>query len=161
MSLNTTIIEPRIGAGPFRFGMTRDEAWSQTQSVITSFFPQTWSTERMDDFQSHAIHCEYEAGVIVRVTAFTSNRPYVNRSMLSLFEQVLGPEANWDDILALLELQELSFVEGRERIDVPDLGLTFGFVERGEEDALKLEWVSVEASGREKPFTAKPASPAS
>ena len=153
MSMNTTNIETRVGAGPFRFGMTRDEAWSKTRSVVRSSFPQEWSTERTDSFQSHAIHADYEGGVIVRLVAFTSSRPYVNRSLLSLFNQVLGPETDRDDVVALLELQELPYVEGDERIDVPDLGLTFGFVERGEEEALRLECISVEAAGREKPFT--------
>lgn len=152
----STIIEPRVGAGPFRFGMTRDEAWSKTQGVITSFLPYM-STERMDDFRDYAIHAEYEAGVIVRLVAFTSNLPYAKRCPVSLFEQELGPEAGWDDIVALLELQELLYVEGRERIDVPDLGLTFGFVERGEEEALQLEWISVEVAGRKQPFTASSA----
>lgn len=151
----STIIEPRVGAGPFRFGMTREQAWSTTRSVVTSFFPQGWSTERTDDFRDHAIHCEYEGGVSVRFTAFTSNPPYAKRRTLSLFEQELGPEAGWDDVVALLELQELAYVAGDERIDVPELGLTFGFVERGAEDELRLEWISVEVAGREHPFTAR------
>lgn len=153
MSMSNTIIEPRVGAGPLRLGMTRDEAWSTTRGVVTSFFPQGWSTERMDDFRDFAIHAEYEAGVIVRLVAFTSNRPYVNRSPLSLFEQELGPEAGWDDVVALLELQEQAFVAGDERVDVPELGLVFGFVERGAEDELRLEWIAVEVAGRAKPFT--------
>lgn len=157
MSVNTVIV-PRVGAGPFGFGMTRDEAWSKTRGVITSFFAQTWSTERTDDFREYAISSDYEAGSIVRLVAFTSYPPYHKRCRLSLFDQELGPESGWDDIVALLELMELPLVEEDERIDVPDLGLSFGFVERGENDALKLEWISVEASGREKPFTAKPPS---
>lgn len=156
MSMNPTIIEPRVGAGPFRFGMTRDQTWAATRSVVTAFFPQEWSTERMDDFRSHAIQCEYEAGICVRLTASTSSRPYVNRSVLSLFEQALGPEADRGDVVALLELQELAYVEGRERIDVPVLGLTFGFVEHGEDDDERLGWISVEAAGRARPFTAPP-----
>ena len=153
MSMSTTI-EPRVGAGPFRFGMTRVEAWAATRSVVTSFFPQQWSTERTDDFRDHAIHVEYDAGAVARLTAFTSNRPYASRCPVSLFEQELGPETGRDDVVALLELQELAHVEGDERIDVPDLGLVFGFVERGADDDLRLEWISVEAAGREKPFTA-------
>jgi hypothetical protein len=152
-------LEPRVGAGPFRFGMTRDEAWSQTRSVITSFFPYM-STERMDDFRDYALHGEYEGGVIVRLVAFTSNLPYVNRSVLSLFDQALGPEADRGDVVALLELQELPYIEGRERIDVPDLGLTFGFVEQGENDDERLGWISVEAAGRKQPFTHGSSSPA-
>jgi hypothetical protein len=153
MSMSTTIIEPRVGAGPFRFGMTRDQAWSETRSVVRSSFPQEWSTERTDVFQSLAIHADYEGGVIVRLVAFTSSRPYVNRSVLSVFDQALGPEADRGDVVALLELQELPYVEGRERIDVPDLGLTFGFVEQGENDDERLGWISVEVAGRKQPFT--------
>ncbi len=149
----STIIEPRVGAGPLRFGMTRDEAWSKTEGVITSFLPYM-STERMDDFRDFAIHAEYEAGVIVRLVAFTSNPPYAKRCPVSLFEQELGPEAGWDDVVALLELQELAFVTGDERVDVPELGLVFGFMERGDEDELRLEWISVEVAGRARPFTA-------
>lgn len=67
-------IEPHVGVGPFRFGMTRDEAWSKTQGVITSFFPYM-ATERMDDFRDFALHAEYEGGVLVRLVAFTSYRP--------------------------------------------------------------------------------------
>lgn len=155
MPMSTTI-EPRVGAGPFGFGMTRDQAWSKTRSVVTSFFAQGWSTERTDDFRDHAIHSEYEAGVIVRLVAFTSNPPYAKRCPVTLFEQELGPEAGRDDVVALLELQELSYVASDERIDVPELGLTFGLVERGAEDDLRLAWISVEAAGREQPFTARP-----
>lgn len=160
MSVETTIIDPRVGAGPFKFGMTRDQAWSETRSVVRSFFPYM-STERMDVFQSHAIHAVYEGGVIVRLVAFTSSRPYVNRSLLSLFDHVLGPETSRDDVVALLELQAPSYVERDERIDVPELGLSFGFVERGEGEALRLECISVEVAGRKQPFTKDPPMPAS
>lgn len=148
-----TIIDPRVSVGPFRFGMTRAEAWGATRSVITSFYPQQWSTDRTDDFRDQAIHADYDGGSIARLVAFTSNRPYAARCPISLFEQELGPESDWDDIVALLELQEVPFVEDDERIDLPELGLAFGFVERGDEERRRLEWVSAEAEGRAAPFT--------
>lgn len=152
----STVVVPRVGAGPFTLGMTREQAWSQTRSVVTSFHPQTWSAERADDFRDHAIHAEYDDGVIVRLVAFTSNRPYASRCAVTVFEQQLGPECDRQDIVALLELQELEYVEGSERIDVSTLGLTFGFVERGEDgpgSQWGLEWISAEAAGRASPFT--------
>lgn len=147
-------IVPRVGLASFEFGMTRDQAWATTRSSVRSWFAQTWSVERSDEFQEHAIHAHYDAGRVGRLVAFTSNGRYAARCPMNLFEQELGPECDWDDIVALVELQNLEHAKAHERLDVPSLGLSFGFMERGEPAELRLEWISIEAAGRDTPFAA-------
>lgn len=141
--ITPTIIQPGVGAGPFCFGMTREQAWATTRSVVTSFFPQQDSTERTDDFRNHAIHCTYEFGKITYIVAFTSNLPYSKSRSLSLWNQNLGPETTYEDVMVLLELQNLSSAQQDEYVEVPDLGLMFGFKEGESEGQLMLEWVAV------------------
>lgn len=146
-------VQPGVGLGPFELGMTRPQAWAATRSPVTAFYPQSFSTERTDDFKNLGVHADYDDGKVARIVAFTSNPPAAKRCPLLVLGQELGPECDVDDVVALLELDGCVYTRDDERIDVPALGLVFGFVEKGPDDKLRLEWVSVEVSGRATPFT--------
>ena len=142
-------IIPGIGIGPFKLGMTREEAWAQTRCGISSFYAQEWATERSDDFTALGIHAHYESGRVTRLVAFTRT-PHFGQNVLQLHDENMTWEFRRADVVALLDLHELAHIEREDQVVAGGLGLTFGFQERGDGEE-RLDYVLVEVIGGKAP----------
>jgi hypothetical protein len=140
------VVEPGIGIGPFRLGMTRAEIVGITREPLHSFFPQTGSKVRSDELVHLGVTVAYDDNVdepranhlsgASRLAHGLSEIAFEGETIRTLTRAALR------DMLTILEAR---FAEDDEKIRVASLGITFGFrdQEPASDDDL-CDWVVVE-----------------
>ncbi|MCA9681356.1 MAG: hypothetical protein KC431_18865 [Myxococcales bacterium] len=134
------IIKPGLGVDEFELGMTRAQLWARTDSTIMAFLTEG-ASDRTDNFLALGVQAEYQDGKArgFMVLARLNNRTLA--PLIVLDEDISGfTRAEVDILLDLHGIHRENLVE---QIDVPELGLSFGFREDYQQPPI-LEFVLVE-----------------